>query len=304
MIRLVHFSDPHLFRFSFSWGALADKRLLGMLNYGCRRRFQIREDAVGKLQDAFRLLRPDVVVCTGDLTCTGSPAEFAFAQQAFAPLAESPDYELLVLPGNHDAYVRDPACRLAMDATFRQLNRGRFGLEELPLERRYGGLRLFLLDASRPTAPYLSSGRLSDLTRFWLESRLAVNHEDKEKRVSVCHFPTAQANGRREGWRHRLENGQWLRHLLAEQRLDLALCGHIHRPFVRQEPGGALEICAGALTIHRHLNVVDYDEASGELRQSWFHFGSPNPGGNLLETLAPKPPPERLAYNCGKAANG
>lgn len=298
MIRLVHFSDPHLFKYAFSWSGLFDKRLLGTLNYAVRRRFQIDEAAVGQLRDALVLLRPDIVVCTGDLTCTGSPAEFALAREALAPMAASPDYELLVLPGNHDAYVDDPACRRALAAALRELNRGRFELEDLPLERRYGGLRLFLLDASRPTPLHLSSGRLSDLSRFWLESRLKANHELKEKRISVCHFPTARADGRREGWRHRLSNGQWLRQLLLDQRLDLALCGHIHRPFVRREAAGTLEVCAGAVTIHRRLNIVDYDEASGELRQSWFQIGAPAAGAGLLETLIQRATPaERLAYN-------
>ena len=49
-------------------------------------------------------VKPDVAVCTGDLTSTGQPGEFAKVISILKPLLDS-KIPVLYVPGNHDYYV-------------------------------------------------------------------------------------------------------------------------------------------------------------------------------------------------------
>ena len=72
---------------------------------------------------------------------------------------------------------------------------------------------------------------------------------------------------------------------LRDGRLDVALCGHNHTPFRRDEANGALELCAGALTWHGLLNVVDYSPASGRFSQHWESVADDAPAPALVGPL-------------------
>ena len=72
-MKIVHFSDPHAGGPAEDFLAYIDKRWVGVFNYNFRRKF--RHDMT-KLEKAVRYIldtKPDVAVCTGDLTSTGQP---------------------------------------------------------------------------------------------------------------------------------------------------------------------------------------------------------------------------------------
>jgi 3',5'-cyclic AMP phosphodiesterase CpdA len=276
-MRLVHFSDPHCFACPRDWRSLFDKRLFGALNHCLLRRPLIDDSACDHARQCLDALQPDIVLCTGDLTCTGTPEEFALATARLEPLARHGGWEFLYLPGNHDAYVKDPACRAAMAQAQGRLNRRTLPTPEEPVELAFGRLRLLLLDATQSTPPWKSSGTLTPAARQRFREWLAQPRQEREKRISACHFPSLDAAGRQLGWRRRLNGGEEIASALQNGSLDMALCGHIHQPFCRVEASGAMEISAGALSIFKVLNVVDYEEHTGELRQSWFHLNSQRP---------------------------
>ena len=86
-MKIIHFSDSHAGGPAEDWLAYLDKRWVGVFNYRFRRRF--RHDQ-GKLQKAVEYIldtRPDVAVCTGDLTSTGQPGEFAQIREVMKPLS-------------------------------------------------------------------------------------------------------------------------------------------------------------------------------------------------------------------------
>ena len=273
-MRLVHFSDPHCFACPRDWRGLFDKRLLGSLNHCLLRRPLIDDSACERACQCLDSLQPDIVLCTGDLTCTGIPEEFAIATARLEQLARQPAWEFLYLPGNHDTYVNDPACREALVQTLGRLNRRPATAPDTPQEIVFGRLRLFLLDAATPTSPWKSSGTLTESARQKLRAWLSQPRMEREKRISVCHFPSLGADGRELGWRRRLNGGEEISGALKDGRLDMALCGHVHQPFCRVEACGTMEISAGALSIFKVLNVIDYEEKTGDLRQSWFHLNS------------------------------
>ncbi|MCK5801210.1 MAG: metallophosphoesterase, partial [Lentisphaeria bacterium] len=173
------------------------------------------------------------------------------------------------VPGNHDAYVPNHACRNALDSAFDMLNSGQWTRASLPLETGIGALRLFLLDEAQPNSWIMSTGRVEKSDRSALRKLLEQPRAKRETRILISHFPAAKADGRQLGTRRQLEGGAWVRQLLRDGLIDAALCGHIHRPFARWEPNGTAEFCAGSLTLHGWLNVLDCCDEKGTLSQFW-----------------------------------
>lgn len=276
-MRLVHFSDPHFFACPRDWRALFDKRLFGTINHCLMRRPMIDDSASERAAQCLEFLQPDIVLCTGDLTCTGTPEEFALATARLEPLARQTGWEFLYLPGNHDTYVNDPACRAALVQAMERLNRRPAPAPDAPMEIVRGRFRLFLLNAATPTPPWKSSGILTESARRKLGGWLAQPRLEREKRISACHFPCRGATGHQLGWRRRLNGGEVIATALQDGTLDMALCGHVHHPFCRVEASGTMEISAGALSIFKVLNIIDYEEKTGALCQSWFHLDSHRP---------------------------
>ncbi|MFA5204426.1 MAG: metallophosphoesterase [Lentisphaeria bacterium] len=283
-MRLVHFSDVHLCRLPADPLALFDKRLAGGLNFLLRRGGRAHPGYLDALLLRLRTLAPELVVITGDLTTTGSPEEFAAVQERLAPLLSS-RLELLYIPGNHDAYVGERRCRAALADAFQRFNRGRWRLDELPARLTLGPLTLLVADECRPTPPWLSCGEVAPAAAARLRAWLDAPREDGEKRLLVGHFPLRNAAGRPLGWRRRLNGAEPLYAALCNGRLDVALCGHDHTPFRRDEPNGAMELCAGAFTWHGLLNVLDYSPATGRFSQHWESVAGDGPAPALIGAI-------------------
>ena len=75
-VKIIHFSDPHAGGRAEDWLAYFDKRWVGVFNYRFRRRFKHDLSCLQRAVDYILDTRPDVAVCTGDLTSTGQPGEF------------------------------------------------------------------------------------------------------------------------------------------------------------------------------------------------------------------------------------
>lgn len=268
-MRIVHFSDIHVGRWTRDVSALFDKRLLGMANFLLRRRAQVNEPLIHLAVARIRGLSPDVVVCTGDLTCVGAPEEFAAARRLLQPLREDPAFEFFAVPGNHDAYVANPACVNARRETFEALNEDSVNLDDFPVEIRRGGVVLLFVQEAAPRGPLASSGELSAFSRQWLREQSDKPRGPAQRRIAVGHFPVRDASGAPLPRRRRLIGADTLAGLLDAGRIDAALCGHVHTPFRRDMPSGSFEVCAGALSIFGKLNVIDYCPDCGELVQHW-----------------------------------
>jgi 3',5'-cyclic AMP phosphodiesterase CpdA len=266
-MRIVHMSDLHVGRLPRSPAALFDKRLLGAANHLLRRARHFRLEYLRRACDEIERLKPELIICTGDITCIGSPEEYAAAGALLHPLCTDPARRFLFMPGNHDAYVRAAPCRAALESAFLSLNNRRWQLAELPLEWQVSGLRLLLLNGSLPVSCLLSSGALSAATLDWLERRLALPRAEGECRVAVCHFPLRDASGKALGRRRRLDGAEVVWQHLQEGRLDLVLSGHIHAPFARWDGAGRGEVCAGSLTLSGGFSVLDWTPGTRRFRQ-------------------------------------
>lgn len=269
-MRIVHFSDIHAHTPFPGWRGLGDKRLLGTLNFYLRRARSHDWPSVAEAVHQIRLLGPDLVIYTGDLTTISDPAEFAQACEALQPLADDRRFEFLCIPGNHDRYIPGDEVRQCLAASFRRLNRDRWELADLPLCHEFRRARFLLVDESCPAPFYGSWGQLDERTRNWLAAQLPAGPgRSPQPAVLVGHFPLLDARGRPLSARRNCRGSEEPRAALRDGRLRLSLCGHIHHPFVRREASGSLEFCAGSLPQCGGFYVIDFDVANNCLDWRW-----------------------------------
>ncbi len=278
-MRIVHFSDIHFCLWPENFGrALFDKRILGLINFFLRRRSQVGHFSLDSALRRIEELKPQVVVCTGDVASISSEREFEKAVQTLSPLLANPDFEFVYIPGNHDHYVKDEHCQRAFREAFRKLNCDRWTLEELPATLMVENNELMVCDECRPTNIFLSSGYiepgLEQALRSWLESpRRSGGH-----RILAGHYPTRDSKGQPLSGRRCLNGGEIIRQALRKGQLDAYICGHIHEPYTHQEECGSLEVCAGALTTNGKLNVLDLSSNGEEpIKQFWQEVGQKVP---------------------------
>ncbi len=257
-MKIIHFSDSHAGGPAEDISAYFDKRWVGVFNYQFRRQYQHDQSLLSKAVSFIVDEKPDLAVCTGDITSTGQPGEYRQALGILGSLVRDTEIPFIYVPGNHDYYVYNRKCNEAMREAVSVLNRGDFRLEELPVKRRYSELEFLIVNESWP-ANLLSSGgylRKEDSDRIcrW-------TGEKKElPRVLVGHYPLIEAHP----WlriRHRLRGQKDVLSKLREGAIDLSLCGHKHLPYAEIDRKGRGEICAGSITRNACMAVIEYDPA-------------------------------------------
>ena len=128
----------HLGNWPAGFGWLLDKRVLGVFTQHVRRRSHQDFGCVERLLPLSERIKPDAVVCTGDLGSIAEPSEFDRALAVLKPLAERYGERFMYVPGNHDAYVGHQRNRTALERTCLELNG--FGRDAFPAHHgRRGG---------------------------------------------------------------------------------------------------------------------------------------------------------------------
>jgi 3',5'-cyclic AMP phosphodiesterase CpdA len=225
---LAHLSDLHLSSLEgVRPRALLDKRILGYISWRVRRRHEHRTDVLDALRSDLRAEHPDHIAVTGDLTHLGLPQEFREAATWLARLG-SPD-GITVVPGNHDAYVRE-----SWQETFAQWSaymRGDDAEENAGFDAAFPSLRirrhvaLIGLSTAQPSAPFLATGRLGERQLQRLDRVLEQTSGRGLFRIVLLHHPPAAHTVR---WRKSLLDGAALRDVLARRGAELLLHGHAH----------------------------------------------------------------------------
>ncbi len=286
-MRIIHFSDIHAGGRLRDLRGLFDKRLFGTLNHLFLRRRSRQWERVARAVTRIRLLAPDIVICTGDLTTLSEPREFEQACEALEPLVTDRRFEFLYVPGNHDHYVRRAKCRHSLRQAFSMLNRKRWELDELPVAFEFQHLRFILVNQAGPCPLYASYGKISAEAEAWLRDHLSGG--ENTPAVLIGHYPLYNALGKKLPWRRCCRNNAVLQHAFDQGIIRLALCGHIHTPFAREGETGNLEVCAGSLTHSGLVNLVDYNVMDDTLAQRWLSVDNddePVPELNGFSALA------------------
>ena len=254
-MKIIHFSDPHAGGPAEDWLAYFDKRWVGVFNYRFRRRFRHDLSLLSKAVDYILAVKPDVAVCTGDLTSTGQPGEFEKTLEILEPLRRS-NIPLIYLPGNHDCYVKRPKCVAAVKHAVELLNGEEYKFDSLPKVRTIDGVDFLMFNTSRPSNLLCSWGFVSKEDDAWIQEQ--CSGEKQRPRIMVTHYPMFEDHPVLR-MRHRLFGQKNILKLLNDHSIDLALCGHVHKPYCRVDAGGRGENCAGSVTRNGVLSLIDYD---------------------------------------------
>jgi 3',5'-cyclic AMP phosphodiesterase CpdA len=226
---LAHLSDLHLTDpLAGSGLPLRAKQRLGRASWR-RRRSHIHQPAVlAALIADLHAQAPRQIAISGDLLQIGLPGEFAQAAQWLAGFV--PPSRLLLVPGNHEAYV--PNAWQAGREAWRPYLQGVADGEPWLLRR--GPLLLIGLSSAVPTWPGLATGTLGRAQLAALEAALVQGARDGLFRVVVIHHPPVAGV---VGWRKRLTDRRQFAAIIARHGAGLILHGHAHRVALSQLPG-------------------------------------------------------------------
>ncbi|MFQ5564043.1 MAG: metallophosphoesterase family protein [Parvularculaceae bacterium] len=277
MLRFAHISDPHLpLRVSPPLSAIANKRMLGLINWRRNRSKRHRPEVLDKIACDLADQAPDFTVVTGDVANIALPDEFSIARDWLETLG--PPEKVMFLPGNHDAYVRT-----AWDDTLGVLAaymagerdgeiRTPRGFDDFPFIRRQGSVGFLALNSSPPTAPGLATGRVGPEQRRRMEAGLRALGGEGLLRVVALHHPPMKGI---LSPRKSLDDADALGASLAAAGAELVIHGHGHKPSF-----AAIDSARGPIAVHGvasasyagraghpaaqyHLYTATRDEAGG-----------------------------------------
>ena len=86
-------------------------------------------------------------------------------------------------------------------------------------------------------------------------------------RILVSHYPMIEEHPLLRT-RHRLFGQKKILELMKSREIDLSLCGHVHKPYLKVDSTGRGECCAGSVTRNGSMVEIDY---SPESRNFTFH---------------------------------
>lgn len=274
--RLAHLTDPHLPLPRAGARDLMTKRILGWQSWH-RRRKSIHLSTV--LQAVIRDVHahhPDQIAVTGDIGNISLPSEHLAARQWFETI-DTPD-RVLVVPGNHDAYVHLPASEgVALWGAYREGEDG-----SAPAIRRLAGVMLIGVDSAVPTPWLMSGGTVGPTQLEKLAAALEAGRAEGLCRIVLIHHPPVAIRG--GSGRKALSDAEAFRATLARHGAEMVIHGHTHRRSLVM-----LDTIAGATPIVGAPSASANDRRHGDM------------GGWNLYEIERDGPGWRIAMTCREA---
>ncbi|PIS00583.1 MAG: hypothetical protein COT84_06695 [Chlamydiae bacterium CG10_big_fil_rev_8_21_14_0_10_35_9] len=228
-IRIAHISDLHFSKISYHPSQFLTKRWVGNVNLLLFRRDMTSKEHLWQLPDFLEKEKVDLVLVSGDLSCTSMTDEFQMAAEFLSTLKEK-NIPYLVIPGNHDHYIKEayqaklfyqffqnPASTVRKDLTLKD-NR----IEVQKINEKWWAI---VFDTALPTS-FLSSQGLfpEDLENTLIEVLKTVPKD--VSLMLVNHYPFFQ----NDIPKNRLVRGRKLKKILEKHpNIKLYLHGHTHR---------------------------------------------------------------------------
>jgi 3',5'-cyclic AMP phosphodiesterase CpdA len=221
MFTLAHLSDPHLSPLPRpSRRELVGKRITGYFNWQRKRRFVHDPAALRRVIGDLKTTATEHIAITGDFVNIALPEEFETLRKWLPGLG--PQYDLTVIPGNHDAYVPG-AVDMMREATADSM-RGDDNGAEFPFVRRRGQIALIALNTGVPTPPLMATGRVGDEQLARLARLLPALKAEKLFRVVLIHHPPESDAPRHK----KLTDAAAFKAVIAQHGAELILHGHDH----------------------------------------------------------------------------
>jgi len=232
-MKIVHITDLH-YQVPPRLTELRGKRLLGSVNlYLLGRHSKFSREAQDAAVARTLIESPDVVVFTGDLTAQALDSEFSEARRALDPILSR--FPTVMIPGNHDTYVRESTPGLRMRELF-----GTWMGPSSPSLHHFGDVAFLGVETCRmhPLSSGLTPEGELDAASRHLKT---VGHAF----VFLCiHYPLRDRRGDPYGPRTRaLSNAAEVEAFVeAHPQIDAVLHGHEHHGFETQLRFGARSV--------------------------------------------------------------
>jgi 3',5'-cyclic AMP phosphodiesterase CpdA len=228
VFRLAHVTDLHVR--NFAGARLRDffgKRAIGALNLGLIRRRKYRMELLAALGDDLRARPHDHLVVSGDLGNVSLSSEWR-AARSWIELTGATAENTTVIPGNHDAYVKEVVVSGAFEQLFAAHQSADLRLEadSYPFARLRGEIALVCANTCVPTGDLGAWGRLGDAQLRRIEALLAAPEVRARFRVLVVHHPPVM---HRPPENRNLCDRAKLVEVLARVGAELVVHGHDHR---------------------------------------------------------------------------
>jgi len=222
VLRIVHVSDIHFWRYPANPLHLLNKRIVGVGALALGRASKFRLERVQSLVDRVVALQPDHILISGDLTTTALEIEFRAARHALEPWLRP--QKVTIVPGNHDRYTGESARNFRFERYF-----GEFAPKQEFPWIRWIDARTGIL-AFDPTRPGLTARGELPVRQLEEARRLVENPESRPERLLVaCHYPLqAPVHLQKELHRKSLRNARGLTDLLTSIGRHIYCCGHVH----------------------------------------------------------------------------
>lgn len=253
MFRLAHLTDPHLPLPPARLRDLLGKRVLGWQSWYRARRATHLPAVLAAVQRDLEAHHPDRIAVTGDIGNISLPAEIAAARTWLAGLG--PPGQVMVVPGNHDAYVPlGPGGAMPAWAPYVTGDAG----EAQPAVRRIGEVALIGVNTGWPMPWWSSQGRVGGDQLATLEDRLTALGREGLCRVVLIHHPPLAVRGGRG--RKGLADAAAFRAVVSRAGAELVIHGHTHRRHL-----GKIEGIAGATPVIGAPSASAGDDRHGDL---------------------------------------
>jgi predicted phosphodiesterase len=266
-VKIVHLTDIHV-QTAPELREMTAKRMLGTANlYVLGRRSKFSETAQRAAVQATVDEAPDAVIFTGDLTAQALDAEFSQARAILDPILTR--FPTIMIPGNHDTYVRENTPGDRMRELF-----GPWMGDPAPSAVVLGDVACAVVETCRNhpmSTGYTPPDQLEPL------AGILDSHADRF--VFLCmHYPLVDRNGDPyDKWAHRLSNAPAVRaHLSQMSGIGAILHGHVHHgyrttletadgPVPVLNPGSSGYACIPETDRTAHLNI--YEITDGRLAE-------------------------------------
>lgn len=229
---LAHLSDVHLAPPSPlpSWRHFLNKRALSVASWKRHRVHHHLPALADAVREDIAQDGPDLILNTGDLTNFGLPAEFENAKSWLATLTRP----CLVVPGNHDAMVRESWAETGAHWARWMESRSDTSFPYCRTER---GIAFIGVNSAIPTPPFMACGRVGKTQRDRLEEILDATRD--LARVIMIHHPP------RSGlvpWRKSLLDLKEVAAIIVRHGAAMVLHGHSHDATLSTVPGSSIPL--------------------------------------------------------------
>ncbi len=188
--RLAHLSDLHFSKVGLSLEQFFNKRWIGNLNFLLRRKKDFDHTILDSIPEVLQKTGVDLVLLSGDLSCTSSKEEFSKAA-AFVEKLKKAGLEVVILPGNHDHYTG----KSYRQKLFYEFFPSKYGTQKWDLKSHEVAVKqlsdkwwLVLLDTTLATPLLCCHGRFSETAERHLKEALSSIPEGAQV-ILANHFP-------------------------------------------------------------------------------------------------------------------